>query len=288
MPTSPTFTRYADVVAVLGDPTFEVPPVPAAGDEVDVAWLRATVSRFATGEDHARRRRLVIAHLDAIDPDDLGARAFEAAAAALAAGDSIAALARAVPVLVLADALGISGDTAADVRVVARGYQPGTDAGPAGTDAVAALVAACGGVPDEQTAARIAVLVQACDATAALIDNTLDAMRERHTDVSVERALVETLRFAPPARVMKRESVRPTTVGTTPIDGRTTVVLDLVAANRDAAVFERPDVFDPDRTDAGRHLAFGAGERPCPGSAHALAMARGVVSAVLATRRVSP
>src|SRR5262249_20247435 len=164
----------------------------------------------------------------------------------------------------------------------------GTDAGPAGAGAVAALVVTCGGVPDEQTAARIAVLVQACDATAALIENTLDAIREWRTDVPVERAVVETLRFAPPARVMKRESVRPTTVGTTRVDGGTAVVLDLVSANRDAAVFERPDAFDPDRADAGRHLAFGAGERPCPGSAHALAMACGVVSAVLAIQRVSP
>jgi hypothetical protein len=60
---------------------------------------------------------------------------------------------------VLATALGITAPVADAVAAVAAGYFPGTDAGPCGDAAVAALVAACGGVPDEASAARIGVLV---------------------------------------------------------------------------------------------------------------------------------
>src|SRR5437016_2928237 len=51
-------------LAVLTDPAFVVPPVAPAS--AGVAWLRATVGRFSTGEAHERRRALSIAILDAI------------------------------------------------------------------------------------------------------------------------------------------------------------------------------------------------------------------------------
>lgn len=43
--------------------------------------------------------------------------------------------------------------------------------------------------------------------------------------------------------------------------------MSLVAANRDAAVHDRPDDFDPDRPGADRHLTFGWGPHFCPGAA---------------------
>lgn len=64
----------------------------------------------------------------------------------------------------------------------------------------------------------------------------------------------------------------------------TVLVLDLAAANRDPAAFADPDTFDTCRTDLDRVLTFGVGLRPCPGRDHALALAVGVVDAVLGCR----
>src|SRR5262245_12178263 len=196
-----TVRRYADALAVLGDAAFEVPvtgsgAVSESDDAPGITWLRSQVSRFANGDVHAGRRALVVALLDGIDPADLRQVAADRATASLAVGESSATIARTVPVAVLATALGIDGDVTDDVRVVARGYHPGSDAGPEGDAAVATLATACGGVADEATAARIAVLVQACDATAVLIDNAFvwAARREAPTD----RLLDETLRLDPP------------------------------------------------------------------------------------------
>jgi cytochrome P450 len=57
------------------------------------------------------------------------------------------------------------------------------------------------------------------------------------------------------------------------------VVCDIDAANRDPAIFEQPDRFDPARTQHAS-LTFGYGYRPCPGQPHALMLAAGVVDAV--------
>jgi hypothetical protein len=140
---------------VLSDPDYTVPPVPPATD--GVAWLRASVARFATGATHARRRALVVDILAGIDPDALRT------AAETAGG----------PVEVLADALGLPASVADDVALVASCYQPHKTATREADDAVRRLVAAGGGTWDEVTANRIALLVQACDATAALVADVL-------------------------------------------------------------------------------------------------------------------
>ncbi|TML77574.1 MAG: hypothetical protein E6G12_03365, partial [Actinobacteria bacterium] len=59
----------ADVRAAFDDPLFEVPTAPPA--TVGVGWLRATVSRFANGEVHARRRTLVEEELEVLKLGDL-------------------------------------------------------------------------------------------------------------------------------------------------------------------------------------------------------------------------
>jgi cytochrome P450 len=294
MTTTMTVRRYADAVALLNNPAFEVPPVPPVpgGSPSDItpdlAWLRATVSRFASGADHLRRRALATALLDAIDLGELRARAAEASATALAEGATPEAVALRGPVTALAAALRLDPSVVDHVAVVARGYQPGTDAGAAGDIAVRALVAAAGGIPDEITAARIAVLVQAYDATATLIGNALAAARVAPVGTTVDSLLAETLRFDPPARAMRRVCVASSAVGATTVDTGTLIMVDVAVANRDSAVFAAPDDFDPDRTDAERHLAFGTGIRPCPGRDHALALAGGVLSALLGTGNVRP
>jgi hypothetical protein len=142
---------------VLTDPEFVVPPVPDSPPG-GVAWLRSSVARFSSGTDHQRRRVLAVAELASVDPDSLRLRAAER-------GDG--------PVEVLAEALGLPADVADDVAVVAKSYQPHTAITEEADRAVARLVEACGGVADEAAANRIGLLVQACDATKALVANTV-------------------------------------------------------------------------------------------------------------------
>ncbi|XVV02841.1 isocitrate lyase/PEP mutase family protein [Actinosynnema sp. CA-248983] len=131
---------------VLLDAGHTVPAVPSG--DVGVAWLRAHVARFSEGADHVRRRGLAESLLSTVD---------------------LAALERpGNPVAKLAHELGLPRDVVADVSVVARCYQPHVPVTPEADSAVERLVALCG-ARDELAAARIGLLVQACDATNALI-----------------------------------------------------------------------------------------------------------------------
>jgi hypothetical protein len=139
---------------VLTDPGYDVPEVPAASS--GVGWLRASVARFSRGTTHERRRALAVAELAAIDLETLCQRAAESTGG---------------PVEVLAEALGLSADVAADVAIVAPCYQPHTEATEAADQAVRRLIDACGGVADEATANRIGLLVQAYEPVKALVAN---------------------------------------------------------------------------------------------------------------------
>ncbi len=153
----------------------EVPPVPQDVPPGGVAWLRASVARFSNGGDHARRRSLAIRELATVSVESLREKAFqwtERIVADVDAVDVMAAIARPVPVGVLAEELGLP-DVSADVAVVASAYHPHVTPDAAAEAALARLIAACGGVADEQAAARIGLLIQACDATAGLIGNAV-------------------------------------------------------------------------------------------------------------------
>jgi hypothetical protein len=172
---------------VLTDPTYEVPATTGSARPGGIIWLRATVARFSTGDRHHRRRGLAVGLLDAVDPARLRQRAHD-----LAAGGSTV-----TPVDVLAEALGLA-VSAADVATVAAAYHPHLVSGPEHDTAVAALVDALGGVPDELTAARIGLLVQAHAATLALVANA------RGRAPSAEEAVRLALAEDPPVRVTRR------------------------------------------------------------------------------------
>jgi hypothetical protein len=171
--------RSEQVRQALTDPSYEVPAVPGDAPPGTLGWLRATVARFSTGDAHHRRRELAIRLLDAIDPEKLRA----------ASG--------ATPVEVLAEALGVRASVET-VAAIAAAYHPHLPAGPEQDAAVARLVDACGGVADEETAARIGLLVQSHAATTALINNA----RGRATDPDV--AVVRALEEAPPVPATRR------------------------------------------------------------------------------------
>lgn len=192
-------------------------PVPDPGPPgpfATMAWLRATVSRFANGEPHARRRALTEARLATLDPATLAAAARRAAASTPAAvtGPPPAAATRPasatpsaaatppatatappgatpappvaspavgglagvprayLPVAVLAEATGVVDPVAAvrHTRIVAAAYHPGTEH-PEADDALAALLALLPADEPEAQAQHVAVLVQACEATAGLV-----------------------------------------------------------------------------------------------------------------------
>ena len=284
------FGRYADVRDALANPDL-VPPPALPGPPGSMAWLRATVARFSSGEAHGRRRALVEADLSRLDPAALRAAA---ASASGSGGD-----ARLLVVRTLAEGLGIDDPDAvaravsllAGRYLVAADRQPGAvseaEAEAEADAAVAWLLPRMlpmdpTGYPAllEAAASRIGLLVQACDATGGLVDRARRAAAgcpAVHTTERMTAALLtETLRYDPPVRSTRRFAVRRTRIAWTAIAKGDQVVLDLAAANRDAGFFTDPDSFDPGRSGPA-HLTFGSGPRPCPGRAHALALATGIL-----------
>jgi cytochrome P450 len=66
----------------------------------------------------------------------------------------------------------------------------------------------------------------------------------------------ELLRYAAPSRMQLRQG-----------GAGATIMLDLASANRDPEVFSNPNLYDPQRRSASRHLAFGSGSHSCLGAA---------------------
>ena len=153
-----------------------VPPVPSDVPPGSIAWLRASVARFSNGSDHVRRRALAVGLLDGVDVKALRDKAFlrtHRIMRGVEAVDVMAEIARPVPVGVLASALGLP-DVSAEVALVAAAYHPHVTPGADAEASLGRLLAHCGGAT-ELAAARIGLLVQACDATAGLIGNGLSA-----------------------------------------------------------------------------------------------------------------
>ncbi len=270
-----------------------MPPVPAPG-ETGIAWLRARVPRFRDGAEHRRARAAVQRELDHLDPEALRANARAAAGQPLA------------HVRALLAALGLPDNAAETVAIIAAAYQPHQPITPTADAAVTDLVTLCratircgvtddpgdaaqvrlsdphrhgtsptycpnrvdghganqahspspshAGSPshshshadspsDDRIVAMICVLVQACAATGEL----LAAARDFDSGPEDERA-ARVMAAAPPLRSTRRV-----------VDG---VVTEL-------------DLRFPG-------LGFGAGPHRCPGSAHALALATGVLEGAAA------
>jgi len=255
-------TDPAMVRAILADPGHTVPDPGSGAPPVTMAWLRQNVARLSNGADHQRRRGLAVGLLRPLNPSLLRAGASEVTSTIITAAggrpfDVMAVVARRVPGLVLARALGAADPdlVVAQLPEVAAAYLPGSPGNACADDCVVRLTRLLPAGPGEQVAARIGLLIQAYAATAGLIGNTVAAgIREQHP-VPAAQLVARVLRSDPPVRSTQRV----TTSGET-------VALDLTVAGGDPA----------------GHLAFGCGEHVCPGSAHALALAEGTAEPLLA------
>jgi cytochrome P450 len=78
-------------------------------------------------------------------------------------------------------------------------------------------------------------------------------------------AVDEALRFEPPISMTARFPDHPGQIGGCPYKAGDALSVNLLAANRDPAVFENPHVFDIARRP-NPHLAFGAGSHMCVGA----------------------
>ncbi|RII16036.1 2-methylisocitrate lyase [Streptomyces sp. YIM 130001] len=251
--TTHEFDRADDVRAALADPALapELPATDGGETGASVGWLRATAARFSTGAAHRRRRALVEAELASLDADLLRRAATEAPPGDL----------RTRVVRTLATALGMPDPaTVAEDVVVSRAYFRGTD--PAADAAVERLVRllapeAADADPLESGAQRIGLLVQACEATAALVEAA-----DADTDADADAVpLAHVLRRTPPVRTMRRLATLATRLGGRDIAEGDLVLLDVATAGRTHPV----------------PLAFGAPPRVCPGRTHALALADGLL-----------
>ena len=292
-----TVSGYAGVQSVLADERFVVARPGAGGAVGTVAWLRASVSRFANGAEHRARRILAERELERLEPDDLRRSASRRTDALLAAAggtriDVMGCLARRVPMQTMAAALGFADAEGAAEAVVAiaAAYFPGADVQSqrAADLATAQLVEMLGPAELEVIVARIALMVQGCDATAGLIGTALHAVQDGDPQWPTDAVLTEVLRHSPPVRASRRIASANLDLDGGRVRAGDVVVCSVDAANRDPAVFERPDRFDPGRRQEMPTLTFGYGLRPCPGSAQAFALAGGVVDAVRQRCTLSP
>ena len=124
--------------------------------------------------------------------------------------------------------------------------------------------------------------------TASLVSNTVVWLYQ-HQDVRrrliddpdlMDHAVEEFLRFFSPTQALARTTTTPTQVSGCPIPAGSRVLMSWASANRDATVFEDPDVLDIDRWP-NRHMAFGVGLHRCAGSHLGRAMAKTLLRQLL-------
>ncbi len=80
------------------------------------------------------------------------------------------------------------------------------------------------------------------------------------------KAIEEILRLEAPAQGLFRVTTHEVEIGGVTLPPGARVMAHFASANRDACVFARPDDYDPERDDIGKHLAFGKGVHFCIGA----------------------
>jgi cytochrome P450 len=246
--------------------------------------LRRPVARaFARG--HVERLRPRVREIAAGLIADLDPEGF----------DVIEGYAEPLPVLVIADLLGVPRSYAHDLRdwsqAIVRMYevappqQTVDDAVRAAQD-FAGLVRELVGerrsrpaddlitdlvttelTEDEVVAAVVLLLNAGHEASVNVFGNGLTAMLRRglRPGEDVAKTVEEMLRFDSALQLFERTAMEDVEVGDIVVERGQKIAALLGAANRDPAVFDRPDEFIVDR-DPNNHLAFGVGVHFCLGA----------------------
>lgn len=249
---------------------------------------------------HTRLRRPVAAAFNRGHVERLRPRVRALAAGLLdevdgAGFDVVEAYAEPLPVLVIAELLGVPASYAPSLRswsqAIVRMYEvdPSAEvveaAVTAATDfagVVRELVAARRRQPaddlitdlahtaltDDEVVASVVLLLNAGhEASVNVFGNGLVAMLsgDARPGRDVRLTVEEMLRFDPALQLFERTATAPVTVGSVTIESGRKVAALLGSANRDPAVFARPDTFDPAR-DPNPHVAFGVGVHFCLGA----------------------
>jgi unspecific monooxygenase len=246
--------------------------------------LRRPVARaFARGHVERLRprvRELAATLLEDVDPDGF---------------DVIAGYAEPLPVLVIADLLGVPRSHAHDLRdwsqAIVRMYEVAPSQQTV-DDAVRAAVDFAGLVrelvverrtspaddlitdlvateltEDEVVAAVVLLLNAGHEASVNVFGNGLTAMLRRglRPGPDVAATVEEMLRFDSALQLFERTAMEDVQVGEVTVEEGQKIAALLGAANRDPAVFDAPEEFRVDRTP-NNHLAFGVGVHFCLGA----------------------
>ena len=259
--------------------------------------------------EHTRLRRAVSGAFNRGHVERLRPRVGALASSLLdSAGDSfdvIADYAEPLPVLVIAELVGLASADVPALRswsqAIVRMYEPSpspevvADAVAAaadfgdlvrdhlafrrdnpGQDLTTDLLAA--GLSDDELVASVVLLLNAGhEASVNVFGNGLVAyLRSRGSRDALERVpqlttasvlglVEEMLRFDPALQLFERTATTDVTVGGVVVEKGQKIAALLGAANRDPAVFADADAFEPDRSP-NPHLAFGAGVHFCLGA----------------------
>ena len=313
-------TRYADCAAVLRDPaTFSSDQRQAGGRVGELIREQRAASPLGDARTlltidppaHTRMRAIVNRAFTPRRVAELRPRIEEIARDLLATApargtfDLMSALARPLPVIVIAELLGVppadrdrfarwssviaattdlrSSETAvAAAREVTRelmdyfrGYVDRRRESP-GSDLLSALTGAAADeelTTDEILAFAILLLVAGHETTTNLIGNGALALlgrpevadRMRADPPIATLAVEEMLRFDSPVQAVVRVARAGTRIGGTAVERGDLLLVMLGAANRDPEQFDRPDEFRESRP-SNRHLSFGLGPHFCLGA----------------------
>ncbi len=249
---------------------------------------------------HTRLRRPVAAAFNRGHVERLRPRVRALAADLLAeldpAGfDVIGGYAEPLPVLVIAELLGVPASYADELRrwsqAIVRMYEvaPGADVVAAAVTAatefdglIRELVGerrrtptddlitdlAAGELSDDEVVASAVLLLNAGhEASVNVFGNGLVAMLQRglRPGADVPACVEEMLRFDSALQLFERTATEPVEVAGVSVDPGQVVAVLLGSANRDPAAFDRPDDFVVDR-DPNPHVAFGVGVHFCLGA----------------------
>jgi cytochrome P450 len=160
-----------------------------------------------------------------------------------------------------------------------------------GPSSLLATAAAGGQLAPEQIISNAAVLLfGGIETTEGMIANAILLLLERPDELArvradpslIDAAIDESLRLEPAAAVVDRYATHDVDMAGASIKRADLVRVSISAANRDPAVFPRPDRLDLDRDNARRHIAFAQGPHVCIGVHLARLEARTALSALLA------